>query len=62
VQTLGRVVRALTEPDFININTPDYLLLANLYAAMEHHAPDTLIYTQLAKLAALMRTTLHENI
>lgn len=62
VQTLGRVVRALTEPDFININTPDYLLLANLYAAMEHHAPDTAIHTQLAQLAALMRTTLHENI
>ena len=61
VQMLGRVVRAITEPDFININTPDYLLLANLYAAMEHHAPDSAIYSSLESLAALMRTTLHEN-
>jgi hypothetical protein len=61
VGTLGRRVRAIPEPDFININTQDFLLLANLYAAMERHGDHAPLYTELSRLATRLRETLREQ-
>src|SRR5258708_7879402 len=36
-RALGKTVRAVPVSDFINVNSPDQLLLAGLYVAMEAH-------------------------
>jgi molybdopterin-guanine dinucleotide biosynthesis protein A len=56
-----RRVRALLGPDFVNINTPDFLLLANLYAAMERHGTGSALYEQMGRLADTIRKTIHEQ-
>ncbi|MDX2136656.1 MAG: nucleotidyltransferase family protein [Chloroflexota bacterium] len=58
---LKRQVRALMGPDFVNINTPDFLLLANLYAAMERHGAGSTVYPEMARLADFMRKSIHEQ-
>lgn len=61
VSALGREVWTVEEPDFVNINTPDYLLLANLYAAMERHGEGSPVYDNLARSAAALRAWVHEG-
>lgn len=61
VRHLGRKVRVIAEPDFININTQDFLLLANLYAAMERHGKTSPVYAELLRLAEHMRETLRDQ-
>jgi NDP-sugar pyrophosphorylase family protein len=59
VQALGRTVYTVMESDFVNINTPDYLLLATLYAAMERHGTEWALYEEMAQLADRLRHALH---
>lgn len=54
-RTLGRPVRAIVGPDFINVNSPDHLLLAGLYVAMEAHQDKPELCEAFANAAALMR-------
>ncbi len=54
-RTLGRPVRAILGPDFINVNSPDQLLLAGLYVAMENHQEDSELCDAFANAAALLR-------
>jgi NDP-sugar pyrophosphorylase family protein len=61
VATLERQVWTVEEPDFVNVNTPDYLLLANLYAAMERHGESSPMYDELARAAAALRAWVHEG-
>jgi hypothetical protein len=51
----GHVIHALMGPDFVNINTPDHLLLATLYAAMEAHTAQPLVYESLSSAASNLR-------
>jgi dTDP-glucose pyrophosphorylase len=52
---LGRSVRAIIGPDFINVNSPDHLLLAGLYVAMEAHQDKPELCEAFATAAALLR-------
>lgn len=52
---LGRSVRAIIGPDFINVNSPDHLLLAGLYVAMEAHQDKPDLCEAFATAAALLR-------
>jgi NDP-sugar pyrophosphorylase family protein len=61
VAVLGRQVWTVEEPDFVNINTPDYLLLANLYAAMERHGEGSPVHDELARAAAALRAWVHDG-
>jgi dTDP-glucose pyrophosphorylase len=54
-RTLGRSVRAIIGPDFINVNSPDHLLLAGLYVAMEAHQDKPDLCEAFATAAALLR-------
>jgi dTDP-glucose pyrophosphorylase len=62
VEKMGRRVRAVMDPDFININTQDSLLLANVYAAMERHGPASPLYNEMARMAQHLRQTLRESV
>ena len=54
----GRPVRALHNPDFININSPNHLLLASLYVAAETYRDQPAIAESLTKAAAALRVTM----
>ena len=54
-RVLGRSVRAIIGPDFINVNSPDHLLLAGLYVAMEAHQDKPDLCEAFATAAALLR-------
>jgi hypothetical protein len=57
-RTLGRPVRAIHGPDFININSPDHLLLASLYTAMTVHHENHEVCAALERAATALRSTL----
>lgn len=52
---LGKPVRAIVGPDFLNVNSPDHLLLAGLYVAMEKHTDQPELCAALATAAAALR-------
>jgi hypothetical protein len=54
-RTLGHSVRAILGSDFINVNSPDHLLLAGLYVAMENHQDKPELCEAFANAAALLR-------
>jgi len=54
-RALGRSVRAIIGPDFINVNSPDHLLLAGLYVAMEAHQDKPELCEAFTNAAALLR-------
>lgn len=54
-RTLGRSVRAIIGPDFINVNSPDHLLLAGLYVAIEAHQDKPDLCEAFATAAAVLR-------
>ncbi len=61
VRLRGRRVRALVGPDFVNINTQDSLLLANLYAAADRHPPGSPLYDALNAAAHALRRQIAET-
>jgi hypothetical protein len=61
VRLRGRRVRALIGPDFVNINTQDSLLLANLYAAVDRHPPGSPLHDSLAAAAHALRLQIAEG-
>ncbi len=54
-RAMGKPVRAIVGPDFLNVNSPDHLLLAGLYVAMEKHAHQPELCASLAIAAAALR-------
>jgi NDP-sugar pyrophosphorylase family protein len=54
-RSLGRPVRIIPCTDFINVNSPDHLLLAGLYVAMEAHQDKPELCEAFANAAALLR-------
>lgn len=55
---LGQRLQALMGPDFVNINTPNYLLLANLYGALEALSEQSDLYASLAATATALRSSI----
>jgi dTDP-glucose pyrophosphorylase len=56
----GHAIHALMGTDFVNINTPDYLLLATLYAAIEAHQSDVL--ESLTASATILRNKIAQSL
>lgn len=54
-RTLGKPIRAIPVSDFINVNSPDHLLLAGLYVAMEAHQDKPELCEAFAKAASELR-------
>jgi|YNPBryulayer2012_1023412.scaffolds.fasta_scaffold02362_1 dTDP-glucose pyrophosphorylase len=54
----GHLLRAILVPDFVNVNSPDHLLLASLYVAIESHHGATTLQKALVKAAKQLRSTL----
>jgi NDP-sugar pyrophosphorylase family protein len=57
----GRDFRCTAGPDFVNVNSPDHLLLASLYARLEKRAAAGDLSTALARSAASLRLFLAEQ-
>lgn len=51
----GRDLRCVTVPDFVNVNSPDHLLLASLYAKLEADSVPDLLSSRLAEAAKSLR-------
>jgi hypothetical protein len=60
-RTRGLDFRCTAGPDFVNINSPDHLLLASLYARLEKRAAAGDLSTALAWSAASLRLFLAES-
>jgi NDP-sugar pyrophosphorylase family protein len=54
----GRDLRCEPGPDFVNVNSPDHLLLASLYARLEACPPGEPLATSLAEAARTLRLDL----
>ena len=51
----GRDLRCISGPDFVNVNTPDHLLLASLYARLEADADRSPLSSSLTVAASSLR-------
>jgi NDP-sugar pyrophosphorylase family protein len=54
----GRDLRCVTGPDFVNVNSPDHLLLASLYARLEADPAPGDLATSLSAATKTLRTEL----
>ena len=57
----GHAIHALMGPDFVNINTPDNLLLATLYATMEAYPAESPTQAPLSALASSLRSEIAQR-
>ena len=58
----GRDLRYVTGPDFVNVNSPDQLLLASLYARLEADSAGPAVSGSLAEAARAIRRDLARRI
>jgi NDP-sugar pyrophosphorylase family protein len=54
----GNHLECVTGPDFVNVNSPDHLLLASLYAKLESVGSDEHLWANLAEAARSLRLDL----
>lgn len=58
----GRDLRYVSGPDFVNVNSPDQLLVASLYARLEADSAGTAVSDPLAEAASALRRDLARRI
>jgi dTDP-glucose pyrophosphorylase len=57
-RSMSKPVRAVFVSDFINVNSPDHLLLAGLYVAIEAHHDNPELCEAFRKAASLLRSAM----